>query len=95
MNKMKKIVVSGEEIVNNPVLDVSTTLSESGYFLLTGIVYAPGKQPLPNAAVEIYRIDDVANPKNKELIGVTFTQDDGTYGISLPVGYSYSLKVYS
>lgn len=92
MNEMKKIVVSGEEIVNNLVLDISTTLNKSGYFLLTGTVYTPDKRPLPNAAILVYIVE---NKSIKELSGVTFTLEDGTYGISLPVNYSYILKVYS
>lgn len=95
MDEMKRIVVSGEEIVNNPVLDISTTLSQSNYFLLTGTVYTPDGKPLPKAAVAVYIVMYSNNLNQKQLIGVTFTVEDGTYGISLPVGYTYSLTIYS
>lgn len=57
MSEPKKIVLSGEQIVENEILDVSTTLYNSRYFLLTGAVYNTEKEPLKNVAIVVYEVE--------------------------------------
>lgn len=95
MSEKKKIVITGEKITEQQQLDISTTLANSKYFLLTGIVYTPDSKPLPNAAVVVYYYDDTVNPPTKEYAGMTFTASDGTYGIVLETNTQYMLITYS
>ncbi len=95
MSEMKKIVVSGKKVVESETLDISTTLPSNTYFLLRGIIYSPTNEPIADAAIEVYKIDESVIPNEKILIGVTFSIEDGSYGISLEMGLSYILVVYS
>ena len=94
MSEPKKIVLSGEQIVENEILDVSTTLCNSRYFLLTGTVYNTEKEPLKNVAIVVYEMVDSIIQNKKVLVGITFSIEDGTYGIPLLIGKSYILVAY-
>lgn len=94
MSEPKKIVLSGEQIVENEILDVSTTLSNSRYFLLTGTVYNTEKEPLKNVAIVVYEMVDSIIQNKKKLVGITFSIEDGTYGIPLLIEKSYILVAY-
>ncbi|RDY23319.1 carboxypeptidase regulatory-like domain-containing protein [Romboutsia maritimum] len=95
MSESKKIIISGKNLVENEVLNINTTLANNKYFFLKGIVYTPKGETLPNAAIEVFEVDNSTNPPQKYSIGVTFTIEDGSYGISLLTGKSYVLVVYS
>lgn len=95
MSEIKIIVVSGKKIIENEVLEISTTLSDSKYFLLEGIVYQNDMKPIPNAAIKIFKIDNNTVPPARILIGITFSTENGLYGISLLEGEEYMLIVYS
>lgn len=94
MSEILKVIVPGDVITkdNKYILDVK--LSKNKNFFITGTIYDDKKTPINNAAVAVYQIDDTEDQKTT-LIGVTFSYQDGTYGISLPYGYSYMLIVYS
>jgi len=79
------------------VICKNAVLPNEEYVLLKGIVYSPKKIPLPHAAIDIVQIDSNVIPKAERNIGVTFTLDDGSYGVSLlwKSGYSYKLTAYS
>ena len=95
MSTPKKIIISGKNLEDNKILNISTTLANSKYFFLKGTVYTPEGRILPNAAIEVFEIDDSLDPPKKYRIGVTFTIEDGTYGIPLLSGKLYLLVVYS
>lgn len=95
MSQIKTIVVLGETIVENKILDISTTLADSKYFLLQGTVYQSDMKPLPNAAIKIMKIDNTKTPQTYDLAGVTFSLEDGSYGISLLIEEEYMIIVYS
>lgn len=95
MSEIKKIIVLGEEIVKNKVLNISTSLSDNKYFFLTGTVYAPDSKPIPNAAIKIFETTYNQGIPLYELFSVIFTNEDGLYGTSLLLGKTYTLVVYS
>lgn len=95
MSEAKKIIVSGKKIVEEEIVDISTTLANNKYFFLTGAVYQPNGEPFEGAAIVVYEIDDSVEPKKKEFVGITFSVEGGVYGISLLVGKIYTLVTYS
>lgn len=93
-----KIVLSGCQIICCEVITVDMILPANSYILIKGIVYSPNGDPLPDAAVEVLKIDKTVEPPIETRIGVTFTMQDGSYGISLPrasSSYAYKLTAYS
>ncbi|MGL4911902.1 MAG: hypothetical protein ACRC3Y_05645 [Romboutsia sp.] len=95
MSESKKIIVSGQKIIDEEILDISTTLKNNTHFFLTGVVYSPSGEPIIGAAILVYEIDDSINPKKKEFVGITFTIEGGIYGISLLIDKTYSMVAYS
>ncbi|MGL5312912.1 MAG: hypothetical protein ACRC92_06665 [Peptostreptococcaceae bacterium] len=98
MSEIKIITISGEEIIDNIKdgrYEISTVLANNKYFFLTGKVYAPDKSLLQNAAIKVYQVDNITNPEKKNFVGITFSDEYGTYGISLLIGHSYILCAYS
>jgi len=93
----QKIIFTGCQIICSGVVTADITLSNNAFILITGTVYSPTGKPLPNAAVEILLVDDSHIPSEGKSLGVTFTLQDGTYGISLPrIGEKqYKLIAYS
>lgn len=94
MSEILKVVIPGDVITKDDVYVLNVKLSNNKNFFITGTIYDDNKVPINNAAVAVYQIDDMDNEK-KTLVGVTFSYKDGTYGISLPYGYSYILMIYS
>ncbi|CEH34923.1 hypothetical protein [Romboutsia lituseburensis] len=95
MSEPKKIIVSGKKIIEEQILDISTTLANNKYFFLTGIVYQPNGIPLEGAAIVVYEIYNDGDTENKNLVGITFTVEGGVYGISLLIDKKYCLVTYS
>lgn len=92
-----KKVLTGCELYKNETINLDFYFFNEKYFLLTGIIFSPIGEPLPSAALEITLIDENYNPPRENNIGVTFSQSDGSYGISLPLKLkcSYRITVYS
>jgi len=90
-------LLMGCELENNKTIDLNFHFDNERYFLLMGTVFNPIGEPLPNAALEIELIDKRYNPPREKLIGVTFSQVNGSYGISLPLKLKcfYRITVYS
>lgn len=91
--------LTGCELYKNIIIELNFYFKNDNekYFLLTGFVFDPIGEPLQNAAVEITLIDKGYNPPIEKHLGITFSQDDGSYGISLP-SYpkcSYRITAYS
>lgn len=97
MCAVAKKLLMGCELKNNKTIDLNFHFDNERYFLLTGIVFNPIGEPLPNAALEITLIDGRYNPPIEKHIGITFSQEDGRYGISLPLKLkcSYKITAYS
>lgn len=97
MCAVAKKVISQEELITQKIICKDAVLPNEEYVLLKGIVYSPQKIPLPHAAIDIIQIDSNVIPKIERNIGVTFTLEDGSYGVSLlwKSGYSYELTAYS
>jgi len=89
--------LTGCELDKNKIIDLNFHFSNERYFLLTGVVFNPIGEPLPNAALEITLIDGCYNPPRENDTWVTFSQSDGSYGISLLSKFkcSYRITVYS
>ena len=87
----------GCELDNNKTMNLNFYFANERYLLLTGVIFNPIGEPLPNAALEITLIDGRYIPPIEKHIGITFSQADGSYGISLPLKLkcSYRLTAYS
>lgn len=97
-SEIKIITIAGEIIIQGiqeGKFEISTVLSDNKYFFLTGKVYTPEKNIIKNAAIKVYQLDKTVNPPIQILIGTTFSDDYGTYGISLLLGKSYALYAFS
>lgn len=90
-----KKLICGNELIRDKIFKIDTILPNDKYILLKGVVYSPEKKPLKYAAIDIVQIN--SNLKEEKNIGVTFTLEDGSYGVPLlwGKGYSYKLTVYS
>lgn len=97
MCAVSKKLLTGYELDKNKTINLNFHFSNERYFLLTGVVFNPIGEPLPNAALEITLIDGNYTPPREKHIGLTFSQSDGSYGISLPVNLkcSYRITAYS
>ncbi|OYO67805.1 hypothetical protein C8E03_10252 [Lachnotalea glycerini] len=93
---LQQIILTGGQIICSKIVTVDIMLPAEEFFFLKGIVYSPTGEPLPNAAVEVKLVDHVDSVAEKSL-GVTFTENDGSYGISLAKinGKQYKLIAYS
>lgn len=94
---LPKIILTGCQIICSKIVTADVTLTPDVFVFINGIVYSPAGEPLPNAAVEIILVDNYHNPPTEKSLGVTFTINDGSYGISLPriSGKQYKLRAYS
>lgn len=92
-----KKIISGNELIRRKIITINTILPNDKYMLLKGIVYSPIGEPLSGTALDIFQINSNVNPSTEKNIGVTFTLEDGTYGVSLlwGKGYSYRITAYS
>jgi hypothetical protein len=94
---LPSVIISGCKVICCEILEIDMTLPANPYILLKGIVYSPKGEPLPHAAVEVLQIDKSVYPEEERSIGVTFTNEEGSYGITLPrcEPYDYKLVAYS
>jgi hypothetical protein len=81
---LPKIILTGCQIICSKIVTADITLPVNAFIFVKGKVYSPTGKPLPNAAVEIRLIDNSQIPSIEKSLGVTFTERDGSYGISLP-----------
>lgn len=90
-------IISGKELIREKIVTINTILLNDKYILLKGIVYSPLREPLSGAAIDIVQINSNVNPPIERYIGVTFTLEDGSYGVPLlwGKGYSYKITAYS
>ncbi len=97
---LPKIILTGCQIICSKIVTADVTLPAAMFILVKGTVYSPMGEPLPNTAVEILLVDNAHSFAIEKTLGVTFTIEDGSYGISLPrlpnmSGKQYKLKAYS
>ncbi|MFL0197715.1 hypothetical protein ACJDU8_19400 [Clostridium sp. WILCCON 0269] len=92
-----KKIISREELITKKVICKNATLPNEEYVLIKGVVYSPQRIPLPHAAIDIVQINSNVTPQVRKNIGVTFTLEDGSYGVPLlwKKGYAYELTAYS
>lgn len=90
-------IISGKELIRKKVITINAILPNDRYIFLKGIVYSPDEKPLPNSAIEIIQINNTVKPAIVKKLGVIFTLEDGSYGVSLlwRKGYYYKLCAYS
>lgn len=82
--------VSGFKISNCKCTNITFRFKEPNRVLIKGYVENPEGKAIPNAGVEIVRVD---NRNNEEYsIGVVFTDKTGKYAVSIEVSESYDYK---
>ncbi|MCS6131958.1 carboxypeptidase regulatory-like domain-containing protein [Clostridium botulinum] len=89
-------VLCGRKIMCCKLIKIDSTFPKEKYILITGKVLSPDKIPLQNAAIKVFWIDENYTPAKKHYIGVTFSDEKGIYGISIPrfLDVSYVFKAY-
>lgn len=89
--------ICGKKLICCKVVTLNATFPRSEYILITGKVLSPFNKPLANAAITVFSIDGRYTPHKKKYIGVTFSNEHGVYGMSIPrnLEVSYELKAYS
>lgn len=92
-----KLLILGGQNSCNQVITIDFLIPNSNFFLLKGTVYTPKYEPLPNAAIEVIRQFKSNDINREQSIGITFTKEDGTYGMVLPIhpNCDYILVAYS
>lgn len=90
-----RIIIPGSEVFYDRVVYADFCVPSKRFFLLKGMVYTPDKIPLANAAIEIWQ--KYSGCKKEKRLGVTFSDEFGCYGVSLPADRNseYILLVYS
>lgn len=86
-------LLTGYELNKNKTININFHFCNDRYFLLTGLVLNPIGEPLPNSALEITLIDGNYNPPRENNTWITFSQSDGSYGISLLLKFKYSYRI--
>lgn len=96
MTKVVKKAISGEELCKSGIFTLNIKLPKENYVLVTGIVLNPKGEPLPNCAITISKIYKNGKDEKGIYAGLTFCDEKGVYGVSLPVecGVSYEFKAY-
>ncbi|GAA0076325.1 hypothetical protein UT300005_07030 [Clostridium sp. CTA-5] len=91
-----KKIISGQKLICCEVINMDVTLPKSDYILITGKVISPSKEPLCNAAITVFSIDDRCSPAEKKYVGITFSDEYGNYGVSISRNseVSYEFKAY-
>lgn len=93
MCAVAKKMISRNELMIKNIVTINTILPNEKYMFVKGIVYSPLGQPLSGSALEIVQINGNVNPPIEKSVGVTFTVEDGSYGIPLLCGKGYSYKI--
>lgn len=92
-------IITRTELIRKKVITLDAVLpgSTGNYILLKGVVYTPEGHVLPHAAIDIIQTNSNMVPPITKKVGITFSLEDGSYGVSLlwGKGYSYELVVYS
>jgi hypothetical protein len=92
MATSNSVYVEGSEIIKNGGAVANLYMDKEEYVFVSGIIYSPTKEAIPNAAVSITLIDKSETPPNEIFLGVTFSNQDGVYGVSLPWKLNYEYK---
>lgn len=92
-----KIQIPGSHFLCKQVIAIDFLIPNYSFYLLKGTVYTPMHEPLPNAAVEVIRRYKLYDQDQEQSMGITFTKEDGSYGIVLPIfpESDYILVAYS
>ncbi|MHC1747913.1 MAG: hypothetical protein AB9856_05905 [Cellulosilyticaceae bacterium] len=75
------------------IINLNIELPSEKYVLIQGSVCTAGGVPLANAAIAVFKMSRTC-PLQEIYIGMTFTLEDGSYGISVPRGSDYKLVCY-
>lgn len=67
-------------------------LPQEQHILIQGGVYTKDGRPMINAGIAVYKVDLDSGEEVYEAI--TFTEKDGSYGISVPRGNNYRIVCY-
>jgi len=95
MAESKSVYVEGSEVIKNGGATVDVYMDAGEYIFVTGKVYSPDKEILQNVAVAITLIDKNTTPPIETFLGVTFSNEEGTYGVSLLWKNNYEYKIVS
>lgn len=97
MGLIERKTVHGYELIEKNIVKVDFYLKSTGHALLKGVVLSPTGEKLANVAIEVTIIDNNYNPPKEKFVGITFSNQDGSYAISIPVkkGYLYEIVTYS
>lgn len=94
---LPKVMFQGCQLIGEKIVTADVTLSANSFIFVKGIVYSPKGEPLSNTAIEVFLVDDSVIPAFEKSMGVTFTIENGSYGIALPrlEKYQYKLVAYA
>ena len=92
MSESKSVYVDGSEVIKNGGATADVYMDAGEYVFVTGKVYSPDNEVLINVAVAITLIDKNINPPIKTFLGVTFSDEEGIYGVSLLWKNNYEYK---
>lgn len=97
MGVVVRKIIYGCELINRNIVKADFHLNNTGYTLLKGVVLSPIGEVLANVAIQVTIMDENYNPPKKKFVGVTFSHEDGSYAISVPIkiGYMYELITYT
>lgn len=95
MNLSSRVIIPSSYLYSNKVSDVTILFEENYETLVEGRVFNPQNIPVPNAGIEVIKI----NKSNgiRTSIGTTSTNENGEYAFTINVdpGSYYEFKLYS
>lgn len=89
-----RIKFCAKDVQHCTILNADFLINSKNTVFISGFVSGPNGKPLKNCAIAV---NSITNNSIKTFVGVTFTDDTGSYGLALNTNsnFSYELTAYS
>lgn len=93
-----RIKFCAKDVAHCNILNADFLINSKNTVFISGFVSGPNGEPLKNCAIAVNSISNNSIDNSiKTFVGVTFTDDTGSYGLALNThsNFSYELTAYS
>jgi hypothetical protein len=90
-----QVEIKGSYLYHHPCTNVQLYINNFKSSMINGTVTDPEGNPVPNAGIEIIKIEKTTN--DETTVGCIFTDNKGRYAVTLKRSpdYCYKFKLYS
>jgi len=90
-----KVAIKGSYLYNHPFTNVKLYIDNFKSSMINGTVTDPEGNPVPNAGIEIIKIEKTTN--DETTVGCIFADKNGRYAVTLKKSpdYYYKFELYS